>query len=175
MDLIPDHASVFIGPGSTEVFAARELLAERSLSITTNSLLIANLLEEKDYKSSSFVFLGGMIEPISMATTGMWAIDQVSSMHFNYSIFGTSGFKGMDGPGTFSYSELAVLNAVMKKSEICIVIADTSKFESSSLYQYAQWDDIDIFITNHPGDTEQSEYMKNIKEKINVIEVKKEL
>lgn len=172
VNLIPDNASVFIGVGSTEVLVAKELILSKKLNITTNSVFVANLLDSEDYRSSSIILLGGMIEPVSLATTGIWAINQIESMHFNYALLGTSGFKDMDGPGTFSYGELAVLHSVIKKSENTIVVADYTKFYKNSTHKFAYWEDIDLLVTNYDESLGNSDSIKNIQKKINVLQVK---
>ena len=166
-ELIPDKSSIYIGPGSTETMIAKQLINRPNIKIFTNSIMIAQLYCDRGTENRNFLLFGGTIEAISMSTVGSLTLDSIDSMFFDYAILGTSGFEKMEGPSTFSYGELAIAKKVLQKSRKTIIIGDSSKFEKTSLFMYARWEDVDLLVTNNDPDLQP--LMDKISKKVEIV------
>ncbi len=81
---------------------------------------------------------------------------------------GSSGFKGFDGPAVEEFSDAEVKKVVMERSASTLVVADCTKFTSSGLVAYSDWDKVHRFVTNS-GPEIDKELLKTIKAATEVI------
>ena len=167
VSLLSGKSSVFIGPGSTETMISKLLLRRNDIKIFTNSIMIAQIYCDSKMNNNNVIFLGGSIESISMGTVGSLTLDSIDAMFFDYAILGTSGFEKMEGPSTFSYGELSVNKKVIQRSRKSIVIGDSSKFNRTSLFLYARWEEVDILVTNRDENNEAM--IEEIGQKVEIV------
>ena len=53
-----------------------------------------------------------------------------------------------NGPAVSEFTDAQIKQAIIPQSKIIVVISDSSKAHICSLVQYANWKDIDYFITD---------------------------
>ena len=148
---IPDHSSLFIGPGSTTLSLAKLLPLKKDLLVVTNSLMIANEVTNQKHE---LIFLGGKVLKKSQCATGAFTLNYIDAIHFDVACLGCDGFKNSRGPTTFSFEEMEVNQHVLRQAEKKIILADQSKFNWQGTYMYAPFDSFDLLITN-PIDVEK--------------------
>lgn len=145
LTLIPERCKIFIDPGSTALELARLLWQKEELTIFTTSIAAASILLPSHHE---IILLGGKVQRSSESMIGVFAVEQLNSLHFDLAIMGTDGFKAQTGPTTFSYEESLVKKEVIRHSDKRILLFDDSKFEVTGTYTYGKFDDFDVLITN---------------------------
>lgn len=154
---IPDHACVFLDPGSTTLALAKLLPLKKHLLIVTNSMKIANVVANQKHE---LIFLGGKVLKKAQAATGAYTINHIDSIHFDLAFMGCDGFKNSHGPTTFAFEEMEVKQHVLSHAAKKILLADKSKFDWQGTYMFAPFQAFDCMITN-PLDIEKKKRIQN--------------
>lgn len=162
-ELIQDGDVLLLDSGSTVLSLAKQLVLKRNITVFTNSLKAAQHLVDYGIK---VYLLGGEVRSTSNALTGGWAIRALGEIQADIAILGTSGVKERRGPCVESMEESEVKRAMMAAARKTMVLADASKGDCDSLVQFANWDNVDWFITE---ETINQETLKCIKEKTTVL------
>ena len=158
LKLMPKNSGIILDGGTTNFALAQLLKKESGYTIFTNSVPSLSILSE----SNNNVFaLGGMVRSSSLAIVGDWANQQLLSIQVDVAFIGTDGFKGFSGPTTIVYDETAIKKNILQVAKKSIVLADESKFEETSCFQFANWDDIDTLITNQSAPAEALEEIRH--------------
>ena len=148
---IPPNASIILDAGSTTGAIAQMLAREAGLTIFTNSLPALQSLMKS--KNQVYAF-GGMIRQSSFGIIGNWANDEVRGIRADVAFVGTDGFKELGGPATASYEEAEFKKAVVAASDRSYIVADSSKFQVRTLFQFCPWGDVDCLITDRDAPEE---------------------
>lgn len=142
---IADGMVVMMDSGSTVYAVAKQLKQKNDLSVFTNALKAAQVLD--DYKIKTYV-LGGEVRNNSNAIIGGWAIRAIGEIHADIAILGTSGFSGRNGPCVENFPECDVKRAMLKSADKIIVVGDSSKAAQTAMIEFEKWENIDVFITD---------------------------
>ncbi len=165
IDFIDEGQLVYLDPGSTSVQIAKFLRIKKNITVITNSLAVASIIADSD---NEVIMIGGNIQKQNMASIGYYAGDIIDSVRIDIAFMGTDGFLGFEGPTTFSLDEAQVRRHVLKHSVKKILISDSSKFITSSIYLFGSFSDYDILIT----DEDDPEHLKQVKDVGKVVCVK---
>ncbi|AST57722.1 DeoR family transcriptional regulator [Thermoanaerobacterium thermosaccharolyticum] len=154
LEYIPPNGVIYLDTGST-IHCLAELLSQMSgYTIVTASLNVANTL----VKSNNRILLtGGQLNPTTMAIDGLQTIDFISKIKVDTAFLGTNGFEQHNGPAGTDFSDVQAKQTIVRNSRTNIVISESRKASYSALLQYADWRDIDYFITDSdlPLETKQ--------------------
>ena len=159
IDFIDDNSVVFLDAGSTTIQLAKLLRVKQGLTIVTNSLVVANIALESNHK---VICTGGVGQKRGKCLIGHFATTVIDSIHVDTAITGTDGFKGVDGPTTFSLEEVEIRRHVLAKADKKVLISDASKFSKTSTYQFAKFSEYDYFVTNESEDLDV-DVLKDVK------------
>jgi len=160
---IPENSMIFLDAGTTVAGLAR-LLTERSdLVIITNSFPVVSLLHSTP---NAIYFIGGLVDAVTQSSNGHWALQELGSLHIDVAFLGTSGFQSYDGPGSKIFSDVEFKRQVICSSNRSIVLADSAKFSTNAIIQYADWSDIDLLITDSGADAAA---VQKLRRKVEVI------
>jgi DeoR family fructose operon transcriptional repressor len=143
---------LILDSGSTIICLAKLLTLKNDLTIITNSISAANILADSD---NNLYLVGGEIRNVTMSLSGYWAVNAIKSIKADISFLGSSGFMSHNGPCSESFVEAEVKRTIVNNSKSRIVLADSTKFLSDALVEYADWKDIDYLITD-TGATRES-------------------
>ncbi|WP_238385309.1 DeoR/GlpR family DNA-binding transcription regulator [Nesterenkonia muleiensis] len=145
--------SMIIDAGSTtEAFADMVALetaagaAERSRHLLTNALPVAAKLS--DVEALDMEVIGGRVRGITGAAVGPTTVETLSRRSADVAFIGTNGVDGPFGLSTPDSAEAAVKTALIRAARRTILLADASKFERTSLVQFARLEEIAILITD---------------------------
>ncbi len=158
-EMIPKNGVIFLDAGSTTYALAKLLTLRKDLTIFTNSIMVLNILSDSQNQVFS---LGGRVRGSSKGIVGAWAVQAVRSLHLNIAFLGSDGFRDLSGPSCASYEETALKQAVLESCTHSVILSDHTKFFSSCLFQFAQWDQIYALVTDHCSQPE----FKSLAEKI---------
>ncbi|MDR1579105.1 MAG: DeoR/GlpR family DNA-binding transcription regulator [Synergistaceae bacterium] len=163
MEFIPKESVILLDAGSTTLLLAKQLLTREGLTIITNSMSVCNVLSA----SNNYVYItGGQVKGVTMSLVGLWANYCLDTILIDTAFLGTSGFQNFSGPSAESFQEAEMKKKILQRSNISIVLSDSSKCSSNALAQYALWSEIDFLIMNQ---MEEKEKMQHIQQCTNVV------
>lgn len=134
--------------GGTTTLEMIPFLAHLRLKIITNSILIAQHIDNLSKKHDLEVFLtGGMLYPGSGLLVSTQASETLEKYHAKWLFLSTGGVseKGI------SNSNILVVEterSMVKQSENVVILADCSKIGKNDLVKLCDFKDLDLLITN---------------------------
>lgn len=151
-ELALDSSVIFIDAGSTLNEMAKIMGPCPHLAIITNSFAAVQSLQET---GSTLFFIGGEVSSSTLATSGFWAANELRSVKIDIAFMGSSGFQSHTGPCAKTFADAQLKKEVIGNASKVIVLADSTKFSSNAIMQYADWSEIDLLITDHGVTAEQ--------------------
>ncbi|WCP67486.1 DeoR family transcriptional regulator [Vibrio tubiashii] len=150
--LIREHNRIVIDSGSTTGALIKMLDGMRGLVVMTNSLNVANALNELE-SEPTLLMTGGTWDAHSESFQGQVAESVLRSYDFDQLFIGADGVDLERGTTTFN--ELVGLSKVMAEvSREVIVMVESEKIGRKIPNLELAWDAIDILITNKDLDPE---------------------
>jgi DeoR/GlpR family transcriptional regulator of sugar metabolism len=160
IEMIPEKGVVILDSGTSILQIAKFLNRKSDLVIITNSLIVAQVLENT---SNQLMVTGGQLRKKSMSFVGSWASKAIESINADIAFISCNGFH-KDGPCTTSYGELEVKDKILKNSKEVVLVCDSSKFNLGGLHRFATFDQITHLITDSNISKQQLELLpSNIK------------
>ncbi|APT84916.1 D-beta-D-heptose 1-phosphate adenosyltransferase [Corynebacterium aquilae DSM 44791] len=148
--LLPaDNASILIDAGTTTAAFAEALLAAHNSqrwTVVTNSLPAGATLASGGMSGVNLI--GGTIKAYTQAVVGEQASEAISNLRADYCFIGTNGISSGHGLSTPDPAEASVKRAMVRNSNTCVLLCDSSKFDEDYLVTFAQLDDIDVIVTD---------------------------
>jgi DeoR family fructose operon transcriptional repressor len=141
--LIKDGDFVFIDSGTTCYYLI-DFINAKNVTVVTNGIIHIQKLFEK---GMSTYILGGYANLEENLILGEDTVNKISRMNFNISFIGTMGIDSVGGFTTFASFDGEIKKAVIKSSQACYVLADTSKFNVRRFYSYGELSEAAV-ITN---------------------------
>lgn len=144
--LIREHNRIVIDSGSTTAALIKQLDGMRGLVVMTNSLNVANSLNELE-SEPTLLMTGGTWDAHSESFQGQVAESVLRSYDFDQLFIGADGVD-LDR-GTTTFNELVGLSKVMAEvSREVIVMVESEKIGRKIPNLELAWQAIDILITN---------------------------
>ncbi|EGA71962.1 sugar metabolism transcriptional regulator [Vibrio sinaloensis DSM 21326] len=144
--LIREHNRIVIDSGSTTGALIKQLDGMRGLVVMTNSLSVANTLNELE-SEPTLLMTGGTWDAHSESFQGQVAESVLRSYDFDQLFIGADGVD-LDR-GTTTFNELVGLSKVMAEvSREVIVMVESEKIGRKIPNLELAWDMVDILITN---------------------------
>ena len=142
--LIDDHDTLLLDGGSTAYELARQLVG-RPLQIVTNSLPVANLFASSE--QVDLVMLGGYVHSRTSVSLGPYANDMLASLNVQKAMLSIAG---ADHRGYYNSNLLLVETerAMMECADQTIVVADSSKFDKSSLARLCHLAEVQTVVSD---------------------------
>lgn len=145
---IPDGATIFIDIGTTMEAVAESLLNHRRLTVVTNHLTVATILNRK--REFQIILAGGVLKHSDQATTGEATREFLEKFRVGYGIFGIGGMNEDGDLLDFDFRDIGVSTTAMKISRKRLVALDHSKYASQAMVRVAHLRDIDMMFTDAP-------------------------
>jgi DeoR/GlpR family transcriptional regulator of sugar metabolism len=162
---IASGMSLILDAGSTVFSLAKALAIKKDITVFTNGLKAAQVLDE--YGISTHL-LGGRIRHNSNSIVGSWALRNLREIRVDLAILGTSGFRDRSGPCVENFPEAELKRAMIDAGNKVLVLGDSSKAIRQPIIEFAKWKEIDALITD---DGIGDDALRNIKEQTAVIVV----
>lgn len=143
--LIEDGDTVLLDGGST-TYELAQTLTERSLQVVTNSLPVATLFSARE--NVELVIVGGYVHSRTGVSVGPYANDMLAELNVRRAILSVAG---INQRGYYNSNLLLVETerVMMKAADEVIVVADSTKFDQSSLARLCDLGEIDVLVTDH--------------------------
>lgn len=141
-ELIPEQGVVFLDSGTTVAQLAKQLNLRHDLTIVTNSMIAAQMLQNTGNK---LLVTGGELRQASLSYVGNWALRAISQVKVDIAFMGCDGFHS-EGPSIRSFRELDIKDAAMASASRSVLLADSSKFQQTGMYMYSAFDAFETLI-----------------------------
>ncbi len=151
LGLIEDGDTILMDSGTTTLELAKQLRQIRDLSVVTNCLLIAMVLEK--IETVEVIMMGGLLRKGFHCTVGLSGRDILSGLTVDKAFMGLNGFTVERGASTPNISHAEIKKAMIKIAKKVVVLCDSSKFGRDSFAQFASLDDIDTLVSDKIPDT----------------------
>jgi DeoR/GlpR family transcriptional regulator of sugar metabolism len=154
-DPFADVAAVRVGEtvlldiGTTAHRVARHLHG-RSLTVITSSLAVYEELQ--DDKDVQLILLGGMVRRDYRSLVGFLTEDNLRQIHADRLFLGTSGIRPDGQVLDTTAVEVPVKRAMIAASAQVVLVADAGKFPGTGMARVCGPEDLDVVVTNAPGD-----------------------
>lgn len=151
-DIIHDGDRIILDASSTALFIMRHIKDKKNITLITNSVEI--LLETADITGWHIYSTGGLMQEGSLALFGAAADDMLTSYQVDKAILSCKGLdmkKGVtDSNEMHAKTKQVMLSSANKK----IIAIDSSKFDKVAFKEIADFDGVDLVITNERPNAE---------------------
>ena len=148
-EMVSNGSVIIIDAGTTTKHMVHHLASKRGLTVITRDLRIA--LELTQYPHIQCIFLGGTVSR-SASTAGTFVLRFLQQFHADQVFLGAVGISPDDGIWTTDVEESLVKLESMRRSQQCIVLADSSKLGRSGGVLVAPTTEVDVLITDSGAD-----------------------
>lgn len=138
--------TLFIDTGSTTLAFAEALVSVPKLTVITNAIGIAQAVAAKGQSCRAFL-LGGEIDAELRETLGALVLEQIRRFHTAHVVL-TVGAITPQGIFDFSVEETEVARAMIGQAARLTVLADSSKFGRTGLFQVAPLARLERLVTD---------------------------
>ena len=142
--LVEERETIFIGPGTTLEYFARELPID-NIRVVTNSLPVFLILNER--KLTDLILIGGNYREITGAFVGSLTLQNLASLQFSKAFVSCNGIKE-HAIATFSEEEGEVQKIALQNANKKYLLADHSKFDKFDFYTFYNISEIDTIISD---------------------------
>ena len=150
ISLIGPRARLFLDASSTCCFLAQELLALENLTIITDSVRVVSILAAN--AGNRIICVGGALRSSSYSLVGPSAVESVERYHANIFFCSCTGVSQLDGATESDEFEIEVKQAMAKRAERTVLLADHHKFGRVGLSRFLGLEDIDAIVTDWADD-----------------------
>lgn len=148
-ELIDDGDVVGLDSGTT-VAAMAPHLVDRSLTVVTASLAVAQMLETAS--SIDLIVVGGLLRPNYRCMVGTWAETMIRQIRMDKVFIGTSGVDPDGAVLDSTPSEVPIKRALLDSSVRRYLLADAEKFPGSGFLKVCPVDVFDAVVTDAAGE-----------------------
>lgn len=142
--LISEGDVVYLGAGTT-IFYALPFITKKNLLIVTNSLISFNyLIQHTDHK---LLLTGGEFSPTTEEFIGPHAESIFETLNIDISFAATNGIYN-DNITTSNSLEGQIQQAAFKSSKTKVIVADSTKFNTSDIFTFYKLSNLDYLITD---------------------------
>lgn len=154
-EVIAAHAATLVKPGmavaitagSTTWTLARHLGDIPDLTIVTNSLKVAEALNDRHRRDLTVVLTGGLRIP-SDGLVGPIAVQAIRALHVDMVVMGVAGIDERAGLTTPNLLEAETNRAFVESARRLVVLADHTKWGAVGLAQFAPLDAVHTLLTD---------------------------
>ncbi len=146
VDLIGTQDVIILDAGTTTLELARILPRYEDLVVVTNSIPIAH---ELTGKSPSLLLAGGIVRASTHSTVGPKTKEFLGDLRASKLFLGASSLSLKEGLLNSNLYESEIKRTMIASADQVIVLADSSKFETSSYHVFARWESVDILVSDH--------------------------
>lgn len=166
--LIRSGQRIFIDAGSTTRIILNHLDEEMRAVIVTNHLKVADYALQ--FHNLSVIMLGGEMIRITNCSSGTVAEEQIRKYQLDIAFLGAAAI-GTDGRLYDGYSpEARFKSSIFSVAKRIYILADSSKFNTYDLNEFASLSQVDAVITDSGLDEEGRNLLKRYNVKVMIAE-----
>jgi DeoR/GlpR family transcriptional regulator of sugar metabolism len=146
--LLRDGASLFITPGTTMEFFARELTGLDRLCVITNNLHAAMLLHNRE--EIELILPCGRVRAKNGAIVGASALSFLADFYVDFLVTSVGAIAPDGTLLDYDVNEVALVQRMMRNAKKIVLAADQTKFERSAVIKVGHIRDVSAFVTDRP-------------------------
>jgi DeoR family fructose operon transcriptional repressor len=154
--LVEDGDTVLLDTGTTTLELAYLLKSCHPLTVVTNDLEIARVLE--DAVEVQVVLLGGMVRKGYHCTVGPAGVRTVEHLRVDKAFMATNSLSLDSGASTPDLHHAETKRAMLAIARKSIFLCDSSKIGRESFARFAELDAIDVLITERLSDDDRHRF-----------------
>lgn len=139
--------ALFVDTGSTTVYFAEELARTAELRVITNSTMIASILTDTDHGTRVYL-LGGEFNGENHETFGAMSTAMIRQFHARHAVLTVAALNAEAGIMDHDTEEAQVARAIVHQAKTLTVLADTSKFDRTALFEVAPWTAVNRLVVD---------------------------
>jgi len=147
LKLIQDGDKVILDTGTTTCELAKLLAEKKDVTVLTNDLKIAGILEHDPV--TNIILLGGIVRINFHCTLAIQGKDVLKGLMADKAFMGVNCFSLSRGATTPDIQHAETKISMIKAANKVILLFDSSKIGKISFAEFASLDDIDTIITDH--------------------------
>ena len=144
--LIPNSIALMINAGTTTAAVARALKHHAGLKIVTDNVSVANDL--RLFEGVEVMVPAGVVRRSDGAILGETAVDFIRMFRADIGVIGAAAISHDGALLDYDLREANVARAIIENSHQVILVADSSKFETSGPVQIGDLSQVDKLITD---------------------------
>ncbi|MEK4030666.1 DeoR/GlpR family DNA-binding transcription regulator [Pseudobacillus sp. FSL P4-0506] len=155
---IKDGETIALDAGSTTLHVANSIKHVRNVTIVTNSLAAAVILNnrlEANTFNGKVIILGGTSNPQQRSISGSITNQLLEYFYFDKAFISCGGIS-QEGICDFDVDEATASSIIIKRSKQIYVVADSSKFNQRALFHIDSLSSIDVVISDQEMPTQWS-------------------
>ncbi|MFE1250833.1 DeoR/GlpR family DNA-binding transcription regulator [Streptomyces sp. NPDC058735] len=145
--LVAPGSAIALTAGTTTWTLARRLLDVPDITVVTNSVRAAQVLEARRRQKQTVVLTGGVRTP-SDALVGPVAVAALASLRVDVLFMGVHGMDARTGFSTPNLEEAETNRAMCRSARRVVVLADHTKWDTPGLAAIASLGTADLLITD---------------------------
>ncbi|MDR1375031.1 MAG: DeoR/GlpR family DNA-binding transcription regulator [Treponema sp.] len=150
VQFISEGSTVFFDNGTTVRELAYEIVQMKNLTVITNSLLVINIL--CNFPHIACLVVPGALDHKSMGFFDATTCTYMARMNIDIAFFGAEGVDTEAGFMVPSADDAEYKRVISVNSADVVVLADSSKIGKKSLVRYADFDTVNVFVTDNKCD-----------------------
>jgi len=167
LDFVQDGDTIAIDTGTTAYEFAKALHIRNRLTIVTNDIHIAALLE--DTTDFDIIMVGGALRRGFHCTMGSKAIESLQSFNVDKAFLSSNAFNSKRGFMTPIMTHAEIKKCMREIALQVIMMMDSAKIGNISLYTHAKLSDIDVFITDKGIGKKAADAIRSSSEKLELV------
>ncbi len=156
LGLIEDGDTIILDTGTTTYEIARKFNERSDVTVVTNDLRIALMLEF--FESVSVLFMGGILRRNYHCTVGDAGREMLSGLSVDKAFMGANSLSVDFGASTPDLNTAETKKAMIARAKKVVIVCDSSKLNQSSFAQFARLEDIDTIITEKISREERAKF-----------------
>lgn len=168
--MVEDNDSILIASGTTVIYAAKEMVNAKNLTVVTASVSVSSILSQN--RSIDVVQLGGLVRESSVSVVGSFAEDMLGYFNCSKLFMGADGLDFDFGITTTNLMEANLNRMMMDTAQKTIVLVDSSKFGKRGCGKICEVDKIDVLITDDGVSKKDVDTLVNLGIEVIVVPVK---
>ncbi len=147
-ELVKPGSAVALSAGTTTWALASRLSNCEGLTVVTNSMNVWNEFQRAGGKGTTVILTGGEFRTPSDALVGATADASIRSLYFDVLFLGVHGLDPVAGLTTPNISEAETNRTFISRCRRLVVVADHTKWRTTSLCTMANLSDVDTLVTD---------------------------
>ncbi|WP_019855501.1 DeoR/GlpR family DNA-binding transcription regulator [Actinopolyspora mortivallis] len=146
-EMVRPGTALGLSAGTTTWTLARHLDDVADLTVVTNSVRIADVLQQRGRTDRTVILTGGVRTP-SDALVGPVAVRTLQSLHLDLVFLGVHGMSTRAGFTTPNLDESETNRALARAANRLVVLADHSKWSTVGISTIVGLDEVDVLVTD---------------------------
>lgn len=153
--LIEDGDTIVLDTGTTTLELARCLNQRKNITVVTNDIVIAQVLE--DMESVNVIFMGGLLRKGFHCTIGIRGRAIMEGLTVDKAFMAANGFTVAKGATTPDVQHAETKKLMIAISVKTILLCDRTKLGRVSLAQFLPSNQLEVLVTDGMGEKERQQ------------------